>query len=168
MMRKVLAPHTGSRNRAVDVKLYLMRLLLMAENKVNQSNQSSANSSNGTCSITGCILHLEGTTSSKGAGSSEVKVYKFRVHFKSQKEIQAHAVESMRRVVALRARSGKALPIRDDGSYVDIDHTGGFSETIDDRLKQLEEMTPEERMAAAEYYKQLLAAAQKLQAVGAK
>jgi hypothetical protein len=161
-MRKVLAPQTSSRNRMVYVKLYSMRLLRMAENKVNQSNQSSAISSNGACSITGCILHLDGQT------TSDKKVYKFRVHFKSNKEVQAHALESMQRVVAQRARSGKAIPIRTDGSHVDIYHDGSFSETIDDRLKQIEEMTPEERMAAAEYYKQLLAATQKLQAVGAK
>jgi hypothetical protein len=83
------------------------------------------------CEMTGCIAHFESETAS---GKPLKKMYKFRVHFRSQQEIYDHAMESMRRVVAYKARSDSPIPIRENGAYVDIYEDGTFTETLDDRV----------------------------------
>jgi hypothetical protein len=120
----------------------------MAENTKNQ-NSAAQNGSNGStpplaCEMVGCVLHLEGQVTSSGKDSTSPKeLYKFRVHFRTQKEIEFHARESVGRVVQYRARTGKPIPIRDDGSFVDVYTDMSFAKTYDDVVKEHAAMTPE-------------------------
>lgn len=104
-----------------------------------------------------CYMHFESTTQSAGreGREGEKHSYKFRVHFKSLAEIHQHAVESMQRVVAYRARTDEKFPQRD--SIIDIDHKGNFVETLEDYLEALDEMSPEQQLKAAEKAKAVLA-----------
>jgi hypothetical protein len=124
----------------------------MAENTKNQ-NSSTQTSSNGStppatlkCEMVGCILHLEGQVTSSGKDSTSAKeLYKFRVHFRTQKELEFHARESVGRVVQYRARTGKPIPIRSDGSFVDVYTDMSFAKTYEDMTKEHATMSPEQR-----------------------
>jgi hypothetical protein len=125
----------------------------MAENKKTQDSAIAQNSPNGVhapaalkCEMVGCILHLEGQVTSSGKDRNSPKeLYKFRVHFRSEKEIHYHAKESVGRVVQYHARTGKPIPIRDDSSFVDVYTDMTFTKTYDDLVKEHAEMTPEQK-----------------------
>lgn len=140
----------------------------MAENTKNQTASQSTSSNGSTppaCEIAGCVYHIEGTTSS-GRKSGDTKVFKYRTHFKNMSEVYTHAAESMQRVVAYRARTGKALPVRSDNSFVDIDHLGNFVETYDDLIDKLKLMSESERQSYADTLRKQLDAAIAAQSVG--
>lgn len=131
--------------------------------------EKNIQSKNGACSVPDCVLHLEGETTSSGPNvdgtKGPKKVRKFRTHFTAWDLVYWHANESMQRVVAYRERIGKGLPDRAATEHVDIDHKGNFVETLEDRLKKLESMSPEELAAQAALFQKMLEAAQKAQSL---
>jgi hypothetical protein len=113
------------------------------------------------CEMMNCIHHIETQTSS---GTPKV-IYKFRVHFRNMEEVYKHAAIDMQRDVALRARAGKPIPVRDDGSHVDIYADCEFTRTVDDELKDIAKMNDEQKDAYGKMLLMKLEALKKAQSV---
>jgi hypothetical protein len=114
------------------------------------------------CTMPGCVGHATRKVTVDEVG------YEFQVHFSSTADMLVHATESVSRKVAAKIRAeikdGEKISFP-TGRIVDIDSSVKFARTIEDDLRELENMTPEQRAAKASYFKAMLEAVMKAQAV---
>jgi hypothetical protein len=116
------------------------------------------------CSVLGCIHH---ETSTVGSGKPTKVMYPFTVHFRKLDEVYKHAMIDMGRDVALLARSGNPIPVREDGSPVDIYADCSFTKTLEDELADIAKMSQEEKEAYEADLNRRVAAWQKAQSIAA-
>ena len=127
----------------------------MAENKTVASNGTTPTLS---CEVSGCYKHFDGQTNSKN------KMHLFTVHFTSAEQIEAHAVESMCRVVAAYERMHEEESAAIFGDYtkrVHIYHDMTPARSVDAEAARIASLPDAERKRVLAEMRAILAASEK-------